>query len=94
MANFVARVELHSATYADYELLHTAMSRRGFLRKITADDGRTYQLPTGTYVVMNTTSSLQNALAAANTAASETRKQSWVFVAEWSAASWMNLPTA
>ncbi len=93
MANFLARVELHAATYADYEVLHASMSRRGFLRRITADDGRNYQLPTGTYVVMNTTSTLQNALTAANTAASETRKQSWVFVAEWSSASWMNLVT-
>ena len=92
MANFLARVELHSASYADYEVLHTTMSRRGFLRRITADDGKAYQLPTGTYVVMNTTSNLSNALAAANAAANETRKQSWVFVAEWSSASWMNLP--
>jgi hypothetical protein len=92
MPSFLARVELHSATYRDYEVLHASMNRRGFGRTIKSGDGRTFQLPTGTYVVEGTTSSLANALNAANDAANETGKKSWVLVAEWSSATWLNLP--
>jgi hypothetical protein len=92
MANYIARVELHSATWNDYEQLHTTMKRRGYSRTIKASDGKWYQLPTGTYVVEGTNSSLQNALNAATEAANETGRQSWVLVADWNAATWVGLP--
>ena len=94
MANYIARVELHSATWNDYELLHASMQRRGYLRTIKASDGKWYQLPTGTYVVEGTTSTLQNALNAATEAARETGKQSWVLVADWNNGTWLGLPLA
>jgi len=68
MANFIARVELHSASYADYENLHAYMQRLEYARHIKGDDGKTYQLPTGTYVSVGRHASgdaaLQSAVAA------------------------------
>lgn len=86
MANYVARIELHSATYDDYETLHAAASRRGFTRVIVANDGVKYQLPTGTYVAEATTATLEQAYDAARAAATETRKAFWVVVADWASA--------
>lgn len=91
MANYIARVELHSAAWNDYEILHVSMQRRGYHRVIQGSDGQWYQLPTGTYVVRNTDSTLQNALHAATAAANETGKASAVVVADWGAASWSGL---
>lgn len=49
MANFTVRVELHQATWSDYETLHAAMEKKGFSRSITGSDGKTYQLPLAEY---------------------------------------------
>lgn len=49
MAKFSVRVELHAASYVDYEKLHASMERRGFSRMIKADGGKTYHLPTAEY---------------------------------------------
>jgi hypothetical protein len=92
MANYMARVELHSATWNDYEVLHVNMQRRGYYRIIQGSDGKWYQLPTGTYMVSQTNSTLQNALNLATAAATETGKPHWVVVADWTAASWLGLP--
>jgi hypothetical protein len=86
MANYVARIELHNATYDDYVRLHGAAARRGLLRTIVASDGKKYQLPTGTYIAENTSVSLEQAYAAAEAAATETRKRFWVVVADWASA--------
>ena len=48
MTNFTVRIELHGADEADYENLHEAMERRGFVRWIESDGGR-YRLPTAEY---------------------------------------------
>jgi hypothetical protein len=91
MSNFIARVELHSASYADYESLHIYMQQKGYGRIIKGDDGKTYQLPTGTYVsasgLPSTSAALQSAVAAANA----TGKTSAVIVADWNSASWQGL---
>jgi hypothetical protein len=81
MANYVARIELHSATYDDYETLHAAAQRRGFSRMIVSNDGKKYQLPTGTYVAANTNATLEQAYDAA-----QTRKAFWAVVADWASA--------
>jgi hypothetical protein len=93
MPNFIARVELHSASYADYASLHIYMQHNGYLRIIRADAGKTYQLPTGTYVSAKTVSSVSVALQSAVAAANSTGKNSSVVVAEWSSATWHGLPT-
>jgi hypothetical protein len=86
MANYVARIELHNATYDDYETLHAAAARRGFLRVIASHNGQKYQLPTGTYVAEKTTATLEQAYDAAQAAAADTRKAFWVVVADWGSA--------
>lgn len=86
MANYLARVELHNAKYEDYETLHEAMRQRGFVRTIVANDGKKYQLPTGTYVAEKTTATLEQAYSAAQAAAKETGKSSWVIVVDWTSA--------
>ena len=50
MAKYLVRVELHSATWDDYERLHAEMANRGFSREVTSDSGGTFQLPTAEYI--------------------------------------------
>ena len=47
--NYTVRVELHNASWDDYETLHAEMENRGFARTITGNNGVTYQLPTAEY---------------------------------------------
>jgi len=74
MPNFIARVELHSASYADYENLHVYMQQRAFSRTIKGDNGSTYQLPTGTYVNVGTYSSHDASLQAGGSNCKRNRK--------------------
>jgi hypothetical protein len=87
MANFLARVELHNATYQDYEALHGAMKRRGYSRTVVSNDRKKYRLPTGTYVTESTNATLEQAYSAAVAAANDTRKSFWAIVVDWSSAS-------
>ena len=82
MSSVVARVELHAASWQDYENLHSYMSAEGYSKKILASDGNWYQLPTGTYVHSSVLSTADGADKAAR-AANRTGKSSWVFVAGW-----------
>lgn len=91
MASYIARVELHSATYQDYEILHGAMGQRGFSRTILGSDGANYYLPTGTYDIASTSASLQQAFDAAVAATKETRMNYSIIVAERNAAKWVGL---
>lgn len=50
MAHVVVRVELHGAVTEDqYQRLHAAMQRSGFVRTIVGGDGAKYWLPTAMY---------------------------------------------
>ena len=91
MANYMATVELQGAGPEDYERLHSGMERRGYLRRITGEDGVVYQLPAGTYFVTNSSAKLEVALRAAVDAADETGKKSGVMVTEWREVSWSGL---
>jgi hypothetical protein len=93
MANFLTRVELHGATWDDYEQLHSEMSSRGFSREIVADDGRTYQLPTAEYVSHGTLS-LTDVRALAVEAATATGRRFGVIVAEFVRSGWQGLTYA
>ena len=69
MAMFSVRVELHGATWDDYEILHPAMEAAGFNRTIASDDGVVYHLPTAEYTMtaqINTARVLAKAKLAAN----------------------------
>jgi hypothetical protein len=94
MASYIARAELHSASYADYENLHAYMQQQGYSRHIKGDDGKTYQLPTGTYVSVGRHASGDVALQSAVAAANATGRSSSVIVADWVSARWQGLPTA
>ena len=49
MAEYIARVELHGASWPkDYEKLHTLMANHGFTNCIS-DGAKEWRLPTGTY---------------------------------------------
>jgi hypothetical protein len=93
MANYIARVELHNATYEDYENLHASMQTRGYSRTIVGGKGVVCKLPTGAYVARNTSVAIDVALNAAVAAAHETGKNSAVIVADWTQASWQGLST-
>ena len=80
MATFIARVELHDATAADYDKLYEVMAKDGFTKTVHSDDG-TYNLPTGTYrLVKETTSEAASALA--SSAAASTGRRSALYVAQ------------
>ena len=94
MANYIARVELHSATYDDYNTLHGYMGQMGYVRTIVGSDGTRYQLPTGTYVIRDTNLTQKDALNRAGEAAKATGKKSSIIIADWTAATWRGLAVA
>lgn len=90
MAKFSVRVELHAASYADYEKLHASMERRGFSRLIKSDGGKTYHLPTAEYDGGGDLT-CQQVLEFAKAAAAETGKSFEVFVTESAGRVWFGL---
>ena len=91
MARFVARVELHSASEADYSTLHRAMEQQRFRRTIKSGDGTIYQLPSATYYWEGEKD--RNAiLEAAKSAAAQTNKKFAVIVTESQVSTWYGLP--
>lgn len=93
MASYLVRVELHSATWDDYETLHAEMAERGFSREITGNNGLTYQLPTAEYDI-EAESGLESVRALAADAARATRRKFGVIVAEYSRSGWVGLAHA
>lgn len=87
---YLARVELHTANWANYDTLHAAMAKRGFQRTIRGDDGVVYQLPTAEYLI-DTTATGEQVRAAAVAAADSTGKAHEVFVVHYEAAWWTGL---
>ncbi|QXF34780.1 DUF2622 domain-containing protein [Photorhabdus luminescens] len=49
MANYLVRVEIYDADYSDYEALHKKMLAIGFHKSIKYSNGKSYDLPSGTY---------------------------------------------
>ena len=90
MAQYIARVELHAASYSNYEFLNSQMAQQGFVRTLVGVNCTTYQLPIGTYV-LSSNIALQEVLNRAVAAASTTLKSSAVVVAEWREAMWQGL---
>ena len=90
MTSFTVRVELHSATYLDYETLHSKMAGQGFSRQITSDSGYTYQLPTAEYNI-STDASRSEVLGQAKSAVKATNKTGAVLVTESTGRTWDGL---
>ena len=93
MASFLVRIELHNATWADYDLLHAQMDYRGFSREITGSDGLAYQLPTAEYKIQ-TKATLEQVRSLAAEAAKSTGKKFGAIVAEYSRSGWIGLEYA
>ncbi len=93
MAQFTTRVELHDATWSDYNTLHAQMDNRGFSRKIKSDDGIWYHLPTAEYD-FNGEKTLSDVLALAKAAATTTGKKYAVLVTESKGRKWFSLERA
>ncbi|HEY4272030.1 MAG TPA: hypothetical protein VGM65_08490 [Candidatus Udaeobacter sp.] len=93
MSYYITRVELHYATYEDYENLHGAMQRAGFSRFIVGDDGETYRLPTAEYVIVGDYD-IASVKRAAAEAAATTRKQFAVVVTKGASVTWQGLAAA
>jgi hypothetical protein len=69
------------------------MAQQGFSRQITADNGRTYQLPWAEYDGGGNLTSMQ-VLAIAQTAVAATGKRNAILVTEAKSRAWSGLPTA
>ena len=93
MSSFTTRVELHNATYSDYETLHSAMQAEGFSRVIRADDGTFYHLPTAEYDRSGELTNNQ-VLQSAQRAAGKTGKAFAVLVTNAISRLWVGLPIA
>jgi hypothetical protein len=93
MAQFITRVELHDATWQDYEKLHQAMESENFYRVIKGSDNKWYRLPTAEYhLVGEITASEVRTLA--SKAAATTGKRCSVLVSQSSGIVWLNLTEA
>jgi hypothetical protein len=88
---FTTRVELHNATYSDYETLHESMRKEGFNRTIRSDDGIAYHLPTAEYDYPGN-ATRNNVLERAKRAAATTGKSAGVLVSEATGRTWSGLP--
>ncbi|PHM67882.1 type V toxin-antitoxin system endoribonuclease antitoxin GhoS [Xenorhabdus sp. KJ12.1] len=49
MANYLVRVEIYDAGYNEYEELHKKMRDLGFYKSIKFSNGKSHDLPDGTY---------------------------------------------
>jgi hypothetical protein len=85
MAQYSVRIELHSASDTDYDLLHKGMKRAGFKRFVLDDGNKMYLLPTGSYII-DTSDSLQDTFTKAKTAADSTGRNSSIWMVQWTAA--------
>lgn len=90
---YLVRVELHGANRADYDVLHEAMSRRGFQRTIRSSNGSDYALPTAEYAA-DTYQSGEEVRSVADAAASQTGRTRGVLVVRYDQSWWAGLPFA
>jgi hypothetical protein len=90
MSAFSIRVELHQATWQDYENLANDLLRQGITRTITADNGGTYHLPPAEYNYQGN-ATIDAVLNAASASAQKTGRRHAVFVTEASQRKWVGL---
>jgi hypothetical protein len=90
MAGFTVRVELHNATWSDYEKLHTEMVGQGFKNTIKSDEGTVYELPPAEYNFEGNLTRAQ-VLERAKTAAGRTNLKYAVLVTESNGRTWHGL---
>ncbi|WP_167153184.1 hypothetical protein [Burkholderia sp. Cy-647] len=91
MARFVVRVELHSATWQDYENLHVRMNAIGLGRKIQGANGVWHDLPPAEYYGEGDVSR-DDVLAGVKAVAEKVKTSFSVLVTESVTSAWYNLP--
>jgi hypothetical protein len=91
MGQYTVRIELHNASYLDYENLHAEMGRRGFSQTIRGDNGRLYKLPTAEYDITSS-ASIDQIRAAGAAAVASTGRTGMVLVSQATARAWQGLP--
>jgi hypothetical protein len=94
MANFTVRVELHNANSKDYENLHAAMERRGFIRWIINGNDVKKRLPTAEYNLANSGLSGPEVRDRAKAVADSIKPKPtpWILVTESEGRWWSGLP--
>jgi hypothetical protein len=95
MPSFTTRVELHDATWQDYENLHSQMQAQGFARTIGSDDGVVYHLPWAEYDLVGqlTCEQVRDRAVAAAAAAAPSRGRA-ILVSQALRRCWIGLTTA
>jgi hypothetical protein len=93
MSDYLIRVEMHGATYADYERLHALLSAKNVINFIYSDQQVRYRLPTAMYTYTGAETAEQVRTAVAQIAASVAANPA-VFVAVRGASSWQGLQAA
>jgi len=88
---FIVRVELHSAEWSDYDILHKAMAAQGFTQTIKSDADEEYHLPMAEYSLIGNFTR-NDVLAKAQRAATQTRRTHGILVSESNGCSWVGLP--
>lgn len=91
MALFMARIELHRATYQDYTNLHGYMAAEGYTTTIRGNDGKTYQLPPAEYH-LDGAYTRDQALEKAKRAAQRPQNGFAAVVSETVSSTWVGLP--
>ena len=93
MSTFITRIELHAATYQQYETLHKEMAVAGFRRTILGNDGVTYHLPTAEYACLGEFM-LEAVFNAAKAAASKVGVRFAVLCNQTASSMWIGLTQA
>ncbi len=93
MSNFTTRIELHDATWSDYDKLHAEMIAQGFRNTIRSDDGVTYALPPAEYNFEGNLTRAQ-VVERAKAAASKTNRKYAALVTESNGRTWHGLAKA
>ena len=93
MTKYSVRVEIHKADEDDYENLHEAMEKKGFVRWIESSDGAKYRLPTAEYNIESDSLDRSKVLARAKAAAESVKPNPtpWILVTESSGRNWSGL---
>jgi hypothetical protein len=93
MANYTARIELHSADSDEYDLLHQKMEADGFRRWIKDKENIKYALPTAEYSLVGSDLSCSEVRDIASTHANAVKRKPTpgVLVTESKARRWSGL---
>jgi len=93
MTNYTVRVELHDADDGDYDDLHDAMAKKGFVRWVKSSDGEKSQLPTAEYNLPDSNLDRDEVLKMARATADsvKSKPKPWILVTQSAGRTWSGL---